>query len=366
MNFIRAARFDRPEIVVIFFTYVALWFYIRHYKTLSPKKYLVLMLIISGGIFAHFLLGTAALGIILLHQWWMHRSWKTIRSLSIYMVAPIVLLFLLWSFFVSQTTDPETVAITKTLWGPRFPPNLYLFKVALADTITHNYLTFIGYLAYAILFTVTVRHKQYMHELWIIAFLGTVGVVVLGSAFSYAGNLPILFLPLAALILHNDIAHRPSSVSMVSILIFLSVVLSLVQLSRLLKFYGDYSYTALGEHVSQCIPQGNHNVYFTHISPHDPYFYLVANRPQLNLAYRRFQDYEGDYFRNDIDNVDYIITYGRYALLFDERLKEEAIPYLGFEDITMDMLMTRTNLVCTAGLNVANLPRIAVFKVIGK
>lgn len=363
MNFLRAARFGRPETFVLCTSLVAIYYYLINFKKITPRKLLILAAIGAVGFFAHFLMGTIVFISISIHQLLIHKNRKILVQIALYMALPLIFLFIGWNIFIQQTTDPVTLEITKTLLPPRYIPNFYLLKMILFDPITFNALTLISYIGYILIFAVMIRKRGYHKLFWIITAGVSVIVVMYGSTFTYGGVMPVFIVPLAILALHNDQTNRPSSVSMVSILITFVLMLSLFQQLRLISYHWDYSYISLGKETSKCIPKGNHNVYITNIMPHDPYFYLIANRPDLRIAYRRFQDESGENIKRDFPKVDYVVTYGALGIIYDPRFTDEFAKQFNMDITMVSLFREKTSLVCLVKISNQEMPPIAVLKV---
>lgn len=312
IDFLRMSRMGRMEIMVLMMSLLAYRIYFSSYESRLNRRDFFVGILMTLGLFTHFVNGAAACIVIILHLLLFSGNKQRVQKAAAMTILPISF-FVMWLIYINLinnelSTQGFTVLANSKLSELHGLPIHMLTKmrdlITRADTALLTHLT---YLSYFVIFFIVIflPKKNAPTKLWLINFIFVFALATWGNSFFYLA----LIAP-AALIL---MAYLPKTIAgrlITAVILLLLLPLGFVQQISLLNFYADFSYKDFSRQISECITEDNAKVLLGSLSP-DPYFYLVSNRKNLKFVYQRFHDPDSKDFYSALTKADYLV--GTYA-----------------------------------------------------
>jgi len=306
-NFLRGSRFGRPEMATMLISYLTLSYYLKLSLFSKIKDYLIIGLLITLGIFNHLYLGLIVPITISLYSLFHKPQRKIIFNYKILAtILTIAVSGFIWLLYIGLFSSQ--IGKSSELIATRLHPTFYSLNSILRGDMYIKAL-FIIYLTSIVMFLLTWIGTK-TQKLLLILFIATYSIVFYGSIGWY-----LTLIPIPALLAFLSVKqYFPKAVLL---LIGALVIVNLIEQSRLIQYYNQYSYFDYSKNISEKIPN-NSKVILNKIMP-DPYFYLAKERPDLKLLYNNYYEYNIDQLQFGLDKADYIVTYATdYQLLVSE------------------------------------------------
>jgi len=310
-SFLLRARFVRPEILIILFTYLSYLFYFR-------KKYLLTGVFISLSIFSHYFIGLIP-GVVIIFHYFLNKDSLKSKNV-ILLILPTIILLIFWLFYIS-TQNVDTNGIWQTVLAKRVTPNFQLLT-SFPKWDTQIAITFSMYLLSFLLILISkINTDTAIKRFCILNFLIAFTIFAFGNAVVYDGicTIPAILCLLAI-----------SRIKYILPLFLSALIFSNISYLLLTLNIAYPSYNSFGKVFSKDIEQ-NSKVLLKQTNP-DPYFYLAEKRPDLKLDY--FQVVNKQNYQKSLSEADYIITHG-YDLKFFEDYKKNHLPQNFPFDLTL-------------------------------
>lgn len=309
--FLNSARLGRMEIMAILFQLLSFLFYFRTFTHQKRVNYVLIAVFVTAAVFTHFISGLPALVVIGIHSLFFNKKfWK--KKESYILPAFIFICMMLWMVYIQFLADKTALQGTGMLITNRLLPRLSSIKLAINDNIGYSWINLIVY-AVSYLVMLFKPRKNIFDTFWI-TFASCAAVIsIWGDSLWYMSMVPVAFIPLLLLMDVKQPLFRNKNFLFRMGIVILFVSVNIYQQAKIFNLFREFSYEAFGKQVSDCIEKKNSNV-MVYAQP-DPYFYLVANRKDLKIAYKKYPDIYSKIFRKSLRKANYIAVSQAYELV---------------------------------------------------
>ncbi len=319
--FLKSAKFGRMEMMALCFQLAAYLSYFYLLKKMSIRYYIFTSVLATAALFTHFIVGLPAFLTIIVYTLIFKRSVLKRNGLLYFASIPFICV-ILWIIYIAYFADKSAVNASYMMISKRYIPDFFPLKYSWDDITFYSGINFIFYgLGF---FLLLIKFKKNTYEVfWLTAAACTAVIAIWGNLIWYLSLFSISFIPL--FFLHSGKKtrlHDYNFLLRISIAIVFFIY-SLLQQAKVFSYYQDYSYEKNSHDISECIPK-NKNVIVRDVRS-DPYFYFVANRKDLRLAYQRYPDIGDVIFKRSMKKADYIVVTISWKNFMETPQFEEAV-----------------------------------------
>ncbi|MBU1085651.1 glycosyltransferase family 39 protein [Patescibacteria group bacterium] len=303
-NFLRIARFGRPEVLVMLLAGLSLGWYIKLNQSPSRKNYIILGGLLVLGVLTHLALGwlvVVAIGVDVL----VTKNWKVLKLNKIIWPALLAVIGLGGWFWYSKVLIKDLNQVSLAV-ETRFLPSFRSIQAILAGDLVIKII--FGLYGLVLMMLMLVRNKNRGEKLWSIVSLIMVIGVFWGGVDWYLGLLSMMVYVGLGLLINRFIKKNDSWYNLVLLLSCVVFFLNLLEQLRIDRFYYQYDYAGYSQEIAKHLRSGA-KVWMKPLIP-DPMFYLMENRPDLKLAYEEYFDHNQARMKRYLEQADYVIVYG--------------------------------------------------------
>lgn len=299
--FLIRARFVRPETLIVLFSTLAIYFYLK-------SKPLLTGIFICLSIFSHYFNGLIPLITISVHYLLNRKPIMNKKFLLI--ILPSLIFSFVWLYYLSSK-GLDADGAWQLIFSKRIAPNFQLIASFPIWEFPRKNILVVQLITFFLLL-ISKTSQNDVKKLFLIYFLTTTAFFFYGNSLIYEALLALPTVLCLAAIRHRFIF--PALFTTAAILNISFQIFALI-------FIANYSYASFAKNISHVLTP-NSKVLLKHVNP-DPYLYLAEHRPDIKIDY--FQAVDKKNYQESLVKADYIITHG-YDLKYLEEYQKNRHP----------------------------------------
>jgi|GEM_PF-2241898 4-amino-4-deoxy-L-arabinose transferase-like glycosyltransferase len=302
--FFRSARFGRPEVLVMFMSFLGLITYFNWLKSKTRSNLAICYLTAVLTFMSHYLMGS-----ILMISIFLDRLQEKKRKIFLDKFSWGLGLFSLGIFSgwlkIGQMIGQDLNKAV-TFGETRLMPSFRSLKAVLTgDELIKSII--LVYLIGLVLATVIKQKTRQEKTLVVFSWISIV-IMLFGSLDWYLNFIPLIggfgyFILDQHFLKNKKINHRYTMIMVVSVVIFFN----LVEQIRIALAYKDFNYQAYAQTVSDALPP-NAKVWVKQLIP-DPNLYLAKHRSDLKLVFEAYEDFPQPKSQEQLSKTEYVVDY---------------------------------------------------------